>query len=129
MPLTWVWPLAAWATAKYDPRRLPVQAVIIAAMFGVLIMLAGLPTVFRVGGLAFAVPYVVIQTGPAAVVFARASRPRVVGAVILVLAAPLMVLLPPVLVFLTAAPVLAGIAAADAVRARGEPLQAPSPPG
>ncbi|MEU5727121.1 low temperature requirement protein A [Micromonospora sp. NPDC047738] len=68
MPLTWVWTLAAWTTAKYDPRRLPVQAVIITAMFGVLIMSAGLPAAFRGGGLAFVVPYVVIQTGRAAVV-------------------------------------------------------------
>ncbi|OKI85248.1 hypothetical protein A6A27_15700 [Micromonospora sp. CB01531] len=67
MPLTCVWTLAAWTTAKYDPRRLPVQAVIITTMFGVLIMPAGLPTAFRDGGLAFAVPYVVIQTGRAAV--------------------------------------------------------------
>ena len=42
------------------------QAVIIAVMFGVLIMPAGLSTAFRQVGLAFAVPYVVIQTGRAA---------------------------------------------------------------
>ncbi|MFJ8580914.1 low temperature requirement protein A [Micromonospora sp. NPDC093277] len=63
MPLTWVWTMTAWTTARLDPRRLPVQAIVIMTMFGVLIMSAGLPTAFHGGGLAFAVPYVFIQVG------------------------------------------------------------------
>ncbi|MEV6813798.1 low temperature requirement protein A [Micromonospora sp. NPDC051296] len=62
-PLTSVWTVAAWTTARLDPRRLPVQAVTIATMFGVLIMSAALPSAFHGGGLAFAVPYVVMQVG------------------------------------------------------------------
>ncbi|MFU8875635.1 low temperature requirement protein A [Micromonospora sp. SL4-19] len=63
MPLAWVWTMTAWTTARLDPRRLPVQVIVIMTMFGVLIMSAGLPTAFDGGGLAFAVPYVVIQVG------------------------------------------------------------------
>ncbi|MCW3844354.1 low temperature requirement protein A [Micromonospora yasonensis] len=63
MPLTWVWTLTAWTTARFDPRRLPVQAVVIMTMFGVLIMSAALPSAFRGGGVAFAVAYVAIQVG------------------------------------------------------------------
>ncbi|MEV0806302.1 low temperature requirement protein A [Micromonospora sp. NPDC050200] len=63
MPLTWLWTLAAWTTARFDPRRLPVQAMVILPMFGVLIMSAALPTAFGAGGLAFALPYVIIQIG------------------------------------------------------------------
>ncbi|WP_213450673.1 low temperature requirement protein A [Rhizomonospora bruguierae] len=63
MPLTWVWTLTAWTTARFDPRRLRVQAVVIGTVFGVLIMSAALPTAFGTGGLAFAVAYVVIQVG------------------------------------------------------------------
>ena len=61
MPLSWVWTVTAWTTARLDPRRLPVQVMVIMAMFGVLIMSAALPTAFRGGGLAFAVPYVVVR--------------------------------------------------------------------
>ncbi|MFE9654938.1 low temperature requirement protein A [Micromonospora sp. NPDC006431] len=63
MPLTWMWTFAAWTTARFDPRRPPVQAVVIATMFGVLIMSAALPTAFRGGGLTFAGTYVAIQIG------------------------------------------------------------------
>ncbi|MEU8264759.1 low temperature requirement protein A [Micromonospora sp. NPDC048999] len=63
LPLTWVWTMTAWTTARLDPRRLPVQVIVIMTMFGVLIMSAGIPTAFDGGGLAFAVPYVVIQVG------------------------------------------------------------------
>ncbi|MEU2616451.1 low temperature requirement protein A [Micromonospora sp. NPDC007271] len=63
IPLAWVWTMTAWTTARLDPRRLPVQVIVIMTMFGVLIMSAGLPTAFRGGGLAFAVPYVVLQVG------------------------------------------------------------------
>ncbi|MFU8853736.1 low temperature requirement protein A [Micromonospora sp. SL1-18] len=63
LPLTWVWTMTTWTTARLDPRRLPVQVIVIMTMFGVLIMSAGLTTAFRGGGPAFAVPYVVIQVG------------------------------------------------------------------
>ncbi|MFG1953717.1 low temperature requirement protein A [Micromonospora sp. NPDC048830] len=55
MPLTWVWTLTAWTTARFDPRRLPVQAVVIMTMLGVLIMSAALPSAFHSGGPAFAI--------------------------------------------------------------------------
>ncbi|GAA2708853.1 low temperature requirement protein A [Micromonospora olivasterospora] len=63
LPLTWVWTLTAWTTARFDPRRLPVQAVVIVTMFGILIMSAALPSAFDGGGPAFVAAYVGIQVG------------------------------------------------------------------
>lgn len=62
-------------------------------------------------------------------VFARVSRSRPIGISTLVLVSPVMIFLPPLAVSITAAAVLAGIALSDARRARGEPPEAPSPPG
>lgn len=67
MPLIWVWTVNAWTTARFDPRRLPVQALVIGTMFGVLVMSAALPTALRGGGMAFAGAYVAIQVGRAIV--------------------------------------------------------------
>ena len=60
-------------------------------------------------------------------VFDRVSRSRLIGALTLAGAAPAMILLPPLAVAGTAVVVLAGIATADAIRARGKPPERPSP--
>jgi low temperature requirement protein LtrA len=62
-------------------------------------------------------------------VFGRVSRDRVAGVLVLAAISPLMIFLPPMLVAAAAALVLAGIATADAARARGRPPEPPSPPG
>jgi low temperature requirement protein LtrA len=62
-------------------------------------------------------------------VFARVSRDRMIGAVVLVAISPAAILAPPLLVALAATVVLAGVAVTDAVRSRRRPAEPPSPPG
>ncbi|SCE65837.1 Low temperature requirement protein LtrA [Micromonospora coriariae] len=62
-------------------------------------------------------------------VFARVSRDRPIGLVVLAALTPAMLLLPPLLVALAATAVLAGVAISDATRARAHPAEPPSPPG
>jgi low temperature requirement protein LtrA len=62
------------------------------------------------------------------VVFGRVSRDRVIGVLVLVAIAPAMRLVPPLAVATAAAVILAGVAAADAVRTRRVPSEPPSPP-
>jgi low temperature requirement protein LtrA len=60
--------------------------------------------------------------------FARVSRDRPIGLLVLAALAPAMVLVPPLLAAVAASAVLAGIALADAARARATPQEPPSPP-
>ncbi|MEW2432468.1 low temperature requirement protein A [Micromonospora sp. NPDC047644] len=60
-------------------------------------------------------------------VFSRVSRSRIIGALALAAASPFMIPLPPLAVAVTAVAVLAGIAASDAVHARGKPPEGPHP--
>jgi low temperature requirement protein LtrA len=60
-------------------------------------------------------------------VFARVSADRPIGVLVLAAMTPVTLLVPPVLAATAATSVLAGIAIADAVRARGRPPEAPSP--
>jgi low temperature requirement protein LtrA len=62
-------------------------------------------------------------------VFTRVSRDRPIGLLVLAAAAPVMLHLPPLLAATAATAVLAGIAIADAGRARKHPAEPPSPPG
>ncbi|MEH0844489.1 low temperature requirement protein A [Micromonospora sp. CPCC 205711] len=62
-------------------------------------------------------------------VFTRVSRDRLIGLLVLAVLTPALLLVPPLLAALAATAVLAGIAVADAVRARGRPAESPSPPG
>ncbi|PWU47359.1 hypothetical protein DLE60_25060 [Micromonospora globispora] len=61
------------------------------------------------------------------VVFSRVSPSRLVGLLVLAVAAPAMLLVPRTVVAVVGTLVLAGIASADAVRARGRPPEPPSP--
>ncbi|MFY1674097.1 low temperature requirement protein A [Plantactinospora sp. WMMB334] len=61
-------------------------------------------------------------------VFARVSRSRIIGAIVLGGTSPATVLLPPLAVAGTTVLVLASIAASDTIRARRQPPEAPSPP-
>jgi low temperature requirement protein LtrA len=60
-------------------------------------------------------------------VFARVSRSRLVGVLVLAGTSPAMVYLSPLVAAITSAVVLAGVATADTLRARGRPLEPPSP--
>ena len=62
------------------------------------------------------------------VAFARVSRPRPIGILVLAAIAPVMVGLPPLGVAAAAAAVLLGVAVSDAIRAHGGPLEQASPP-
>jgi low temperature requirement protein LtrA len=62
-------------------------------------------------------------------VFSRVSRDRPIGLLVLVALTPAVFLIPPLLASLAATAVLAGIAVADAARAKGRPPEPPSPPG
>ena len=61
-------------------------------------------------------------------VFARVSRDRVIGVVVLAAISPAAILAPALAVALAATVVLAGVAIADAARARRRPADPPSPP-
>jgi len=61
-------------------------------------------------------------------VFARVSRSRLIGALVLAILSPAMIRLPPLMVAVTASLVLLGIAITDTARARRRPLEEPSPP-
>jgi low temperature requirement protein LtrA len=61
-------------------------------------------------------------------VFARVSRNRPIGLLVLAAVTPVMLHLPPLLPAIAATAVLAAIAIADANRARGHPPEPPSPP-
>lgn len=61
-------------------------------------------------------------------VFGRVSRSRLIGLLLLAALAPVMVFVAPLAVAMTATLVLAGMAIADAARARGRQLEAPTPP-
>ncbi|MGS2620007.1 low temperature requirement protein A [Micromonospora sp. LZ34] len=62
-------------------------------------------------------------------VFARVSRDRPIGVLVLAALAPAMLFVPPLLAALAATAVLAGVAITDTSRARGRPPEPPSPPG
>lgn len=63
LPLIWVWTAMAYLTARFDPRRGRVQAAVLTAAFGLLLLGAAVPEAFDGAGMAFAGVYVVLQAG------------------------------------------------------------------
>jgi low temperature requirement protein LtrA len=61
LALLMVWFAMAWITDLYDPRAPAIQLLVIAAMFGVLVMAVALPDAFDTRALAFACAYVAIH--------------------------------------------------------------------
>ncbi|MDQ7908244.1 low temperature requirement protein A [Phytohabitans sp. ZYX-F-186] len=61
-------------------------------------------------------------------IFARVSKSRVIGALLLAGISPALIFLPPLAITITVALVLAGIVTSDVVLARGHPPKPPSPP-
>jgi low temperature requirement protein LtrA len=59
----WVWIYTCWVTNWLDPERAPVRLLLLVLSLAGLVMSTALPSAFDAGGLAFAVPYVAMQTG------------------------------------------------------------------
>ncbi|WP_446218528.1 low temperature requirement protein A [Micromonospora sp. IBHARD004] len=58
-----VWSLTARATGQLNPRRPPIQVLVLATMLGALVLSAAVPEAFGKTGLIFAVTYLAIQIG------------------------------------------------------------------
>jgi len=59
----WAWVYTAWITNWFDPGRPAVRLVLIAVMFGSLIMATAIPSAFDERGLVFAGAYAALQFG------------------------------------------------------------------
>ncbi|TCB98556.1 low temperature requirement protein A [Micromonospora zingiberis] len=59
----WTWAITTLVTDLYDPERPAIKALILAVMFGVLLMTTAIPKAFGDRGLVFAAAYVVIHLG------------------------------------------------------------------
>lgn len=71
-----IWSLNALLASTYDPRRPDLQAVLLATMFGTLVLAVTLPQAFGQRGVVFACAYVVIQVGrPLFLAFALRGHP------------------------------------------------------
>lgn len=134
--------LAAAIAAAPDPLRVGVSTV-----YSHLAMVAGIVATAVGYELVIAHPFghtqpawiAVILGGPALflagralleyTVFGRVSRDRPIGLLVLGALTPAMLHVSPLMVAIAATAVLAGIAIADATRARGHPPEPPSPPG
>ncbi|MET7879619.1 low temperature requirement protein A [Micromonospora profundi] len=62
----WVWFVTAWSADWFDPRAPLIVALLLWVMFGGLLMAAAVPTAFDEHALVFAVAYVAIHLGRAA---------------------------------------------------------------
>ncbi|SCF10352.1 Low temperature requirement protein LtrA [Micromonospora coriariae] len=59
----WTWAITTLVTDMYDPERNEIKLLIIAVMFGALLMTTSVPEAFGARGLVFAVTYVAIHLG------------------------------------------------------------------
>ncbi|MET7671650.1 low temperature requirement protein A [Micromonospora luteifusca] len=64
--LWWVWFVTAWSADWFDPRTPLIVALLLWVMFGGLLMAAAVPTAFAERAMVFAVAYVAIHLGRAA---------------------------------------------------------------
>ncbi|MEU5903257.1 low temperature requirement protein A [Micromonospora sp. NPDC047467] len=58
-----IWSLNALMASSYDPRRSDIQVILLATMFGTLVLAVSLPQAFGQRGLIFACTYVIVQVG------------------------------------------------------------------
>ncbi|MFI7578565.1 low temperature requirement protein A [Micromonospora sp. NPDC049497] len=63
LPLMWVWATTSYGTARFDPRRTPVQLVVLVSALGVLLLGAAIPAAFNGAAFVFAGTYVALQAG------------------------------------------------------------------
>ncbi|MFI7513488.1 low temperature requirement protein A [Micromonospora echinofusca] len=61
LPILWLWTTTSHITSRFDPRRRPVQAMVLLTAFGVVFMASSLPYAFVERGWAYALPYVLLQ--------------------------------------------------------------------
>ncbi|MET8373659.1 low temperature requirement protein A [Micromonospora profundi] len=72
-----IWFLNAVMSSTYDPRRTDIQVILLATMFGTLVLAVSLPQAFGQRGLIFACTYVIIQVGrPLYLTLAQWGHPR-----------------------------------------------------
>jgi low temperature requirement protein LtrA len=62
MAIWWAWSVTTWATDLYS-QRAGLRVLVVALMFGVILLASAVPHAFEERGLAFAVSYVVLQMG------------------------------------------------------------------
>jgi low temperature requirement protein LtrA len=63
MAMWWTWAITTLVTDLYDPQRSEIKLLIIAVMFGALLMTTAIPEAFGARGLVFAGTYVAIHLG------------------------------------------------------------------
>ncbi|MGR6320408.1 low temperature requirement protein A [Micromonospora soli] len=63
MAMWWTWAITTLVTDMYDPQRPQIKLLIIAVMFGALLMTTAIPEAFGARGLVFAGTYVAIHLG------------------------------------------------------------------
>lgn len=63
MALWWTWAITTLVTDMYDPERPEIKLLIVAVMFGALLMTTTIPEAFAGRGLVFAATYVAIHLG------------------------------------------------------------------
>jgi low temperature requirement protein LtrA len=68
LALVWVWGQTSGLTDRLDPRRAPIQLIVLWSMLGSLVLAAVAPEAFVRQGLVFAVAYVAIHLGRAVVI-------------------------------------------------------------
>ncbi len=63
LALWWIWTQTAWVTSRFDPFQPPIQFVVVATMYGSLLMAVAISGALADTGLLFASTYVAIQVG------------------------------------------------------------------
>lgn len=63
LPLIWLWTTTGYITSRFDSQRRLIQVMVLTTAFGLVIMSTSLPYAFTERGLAFALPYVLLQVG------------------------------------------------------------------
>ncbi|WBB76261.1 low temperature requirement protein A [Micromonospora sp. WMMD1128] len=63
MAIWWIWAITTLVTDLYDPQRAEIKLLVVAAMFGALLMTTAIPEAFGARGLIFAGTYVAIHLG------------------------------------------------------------------
>jgi low temperature requirement protein LtrA len=74
------WQYTCWVTNWFDPERLPVRTLILAATLAGTLMAVSLPLAYGERGLAFAASYVALQVGRSLVVLAFLGRRHALSA-------------------------------------------------
>ncbi|MDG4800532.1 low temperature requirement protein A [Micromonospora sp. WMMD980] len=63
MAIWWTWAITTLVTDLYDPQRAEIKLLVVAVMFGALLMTTAIPEAFGARGLVFAGTYVAIHLG------------------------------------------------------------------